>query len=149
MQQHKSALLLCCISYCDGASSAAKCGSCAPAGTPAIALQASLLGKTVVLPLQIVASGRRRHFYIYDVATSAVERVSALLSRHDSSVESFAACSSSSNPLVAFLGNEGSVPLVSLRSRQSVGALKMNGTVRTAAFSSDGAELLTSGAKHT
>ena len=103
----------------------------------------------MVLPLQIVASGRRRHFYIYDVATSAVERVSALLSRHDNSVESFAACSSSSNPLVAFLGNEGSMPLVSLRSRQSVGALKMNGKVRTAAFSSDGAELLTSGVKHT
>ena len=46
---------------------------------------------------------------------------------------------------MAFLGNDGSVPLVSLRSRQSVGALKMNGTVRTAAFTSDGAELLTSG----
>lgn len=99
----------------------------------------------MILPLQIVASGRRRHFYIYDVATSAAERVSALLDRPDCSVESFAACSSSSNPLVAFMGNEGSVPLVSLRSRQSVGALKMNGTVRTAAFTSDGANLLTSG----
>ncbi len=92
-----------------------------------------------------MAAGRRRHFHIYDVATSTVERVSALLDHPNHSVESFAACPSSSNPLVAFLGNDGSVPLVSLRSRQSIGALKMNGTVRTAAFTSDGAELLTSG----
>ena len=92
-----------------------------------------------------MAAGRRRHFYIYDVATSTVERVSALLGHPNHSMESFAACPSTSNPLVACLGNDGSVPLVSLRSRQSVGVLKMNGTVRTAAFTSDGAELLTSG----
>ena len=73
-------------------------------------------------------------------------QVAGLVGRHEKSLETFAACPAPDNPLVAFLGNEGCVPLVSLRSRQCVGDLKMSGTVRTAAFSSDGQELLTSGA---
>ncbi len=72
-------------------------------------------------------------------------QVAGLVGRPEKSLESFAACPDPGNPLVAFLGNEGCVPLVSLRSRQCVGDLKMSGTVRTAAFSSDGAQLLTSG----
>ena len=40
----------------------------------------------------------------------------------------------------------GHVALVSLKSRQLAGTLKMNGTARTAAFSPDGTELLTLGA---
>lgn len=76
----------------------------------------------------------------------AVSRqVAGLVGRPERSLESFAACPAPDNPLVAFLGNEGCVPLVSLRSRQCVGDLKMSGTVRTAAFSADGLELLTSG----
>jgi len=67
------------------------------------------------------------------------------MGRQEKSFESFVTCPSSSNPLVAFLGNEGCIPLLSLKSRQSVGILKMNGTVRTAAFSANGQELLTAG----
>ena len=40
-------------------------------------------------------------------------------------------------PVVAFLGSEVCVPLVSLRSYQCAGDLRMNGAVRTAAFSCD------------
>lgn len=76
----------------------------------------------------------------------AGDQVAGLVGRPEKSLESFAACPAPDNPLVAFLGNEGCVPLVSLRSRQCVGDLKMSGTVRTAAFSADGLELLTSGA---
>ena len=67
------------------------------------------------------------------------------MGRQEKSFESFVTCPSSSNPLIAFLGNEGCIPLLSLKSRQSVGTLKMNGTVRTAAFSASGQELLTAG----
>ena len=95
--------------------------------------------------LQIVASGRRKGFFIYDLAASRVEQVQGILGRQEKSCESFVTCPSGSNPLVAFLGNEGCIPLVSLKSRQSVGTLKMNGTVRTAAFTADGQELLTAG----
>ena len=72
-------------------------------------------------------------------------QVAGLVGRPEKSLESFAACPAPDNPLVAFLGNEGCIPLVSLRSRQAVGDLKMSGAVRTAAFSGDGRELLTSG----
>jgi U3 small nucleolar RNA-associated protein 18 len=75
----------------------------------------------------------------------ALIQVAGLVGRSERSLESFAACPAADNPLVAFMGNEGCVPLVSLRSRQCVGDLKMSGTVRTAAFSSDGLHLLTSG----
>ena len=44
---------------------------------------------------------------------------------------------------------QGCIPLVSLRSRQCVGDLKMAGTVRAAAFTADGGHLLTSGASLT
>ncbi|DBB01100.1 hypothetical protein WJX77_009600 [Trebouxia sp. C0004] len=94
---------------------------------------------------QIVASGRRKCFYIYDLAASRVERVQGIMGRQEKSFESFVTCPSSTNPLIAFLGNEGCIPLLSLKSRQSVGTLKMNGTVRTAAFSASGQELLTAG----
>ena len=93
----------------------------------------------------MVAAGRRKCFYIYDLAASRVEKVQGILGREEKSFESFVTCPSSSSPLVAFLGNEGCVPLVSLKSRQSVTTLKMNGTVRTAAFTASGQELLTSG----
>ena len=73
-------------------------------------------------------------------------QVSGLVGRPERSLEAFAACPAPGSPLVAFLGAEGCVPLVSLRSRQAVGDLKMSGTVRSAAFSADGLELLTSGA---
>ena len=94
---------------------------------------------------QVIAAGRRKCFYIYDLAASRVEKVQGILGRPEKSFESFVTCPSSSNPLVAFLGNEGCVPLVSLKSRQSVTTLKMSGTVRTAAFTATGQELLTAG----
>ncbi len=101
---------------------------------------------TVQCVYQVVASGRRKSFYIYDLAASRVERVQGIMGRQENSFESFVTCPSSSNPLIAFLGNEGCIPLLSLKSRQSVGTLKMNGTVRTAAFTASGQELLTAGA---
>lgn len=93
----------------------------------------------------MVTSGRRKFFYIYDLAASKVEKVQGILGRDEKSYETFVTCPSSSNPLVAFIGNQGCIPLLSLKSRQSVGTLKINGTVRTAAFTADGQELLTAG----
>eukprot|EP00884_Botryococcus_braunii_P017829 jgi/Botrbrau1/472/Bobra.110_2s0110.1 len=95
---------------------------------------------------QVVASGRRKYFYIFDLAASRVERVSGIAGRQEKSLESFAvAPEGTAEPLVAFLGNQGFVPLVSLRTRQSVGELKMNGSAATAAFSRDGLQLVTAG----
>ena len=40
---------------------------------------------------------------------------------------------------------QGYIPLVSLKSRQWIGNLKMSGSVCSAAFSADGSELITAG----
>jgi U3 small nucleolar RNA-associated protein 18 len=95
---------------------------------------------------QVIAAGRRRHFYIYDLAGGQVERVAGIVGRDERSCEGFAASRAAGGPpLLAFYGNEGHIPLVSLKTRQAVGSLKMNGSVRTAAFSADGNQLLSSG----
>ena len=46
---------------------------------------------------------------------------------------------------IAFLGNHGTVLLVSLVTKKLVGMVKMNGSVRAIAFSADGAELYSIG----
>ena len=61
------------------------------------------------------------------------------------SCESFVVSPDAHKPLVAFLGDNGHIGLVSLGSRTSVGSLKMNGSARAAAFSSDGSTLVTAG----
>lgn len=96
--------------------------------------------------VQAVVAGRRKFFYIFDLEAAKVERVSGIFGRDERSLESFATCPTpSADPLVAFLGRDGCIPLVSLTSRQAVGSLKMSGTAKTAAFSADGQQLITSG----
>ncbi len=92
---------------------------------------------------QVIATGRRSFFYVLDLETAKIERVNGIFGREEKSFESFAA--SPSSQTAAFFGRDGSVPLVSLSSRQAVGSLKMNGTVRAGTFSADGQELLTTG----
>ena len=91
----------------------------------------------------MVAAGRRKFFYIFDLMAAKIERVAGLFGREERSFESFAA--SQGGDRLAFFGDQGHVPLVSLKSRQLAGTLKMNGSVRNGAFSADGSQLLTSG----
>ncbi|KAG1679825.1 hypothetical protein FOA52_012738 [Chlamydomonas sp. UWO 241] len=98
----------------------------------------------------IIAVGRRPHFYMCDLAAGKVERVTGPSGAVNTmkSLESFAVSGENSGaggPMAAFLGDQGYVPLVSLRSRQWVGNLKMSGSVRSASFSPDGNQLLTAG----
>ena len=95
---------------------------------------------------QVVATGRRKFFYVVDLGQARLERVPGLLGRPEKSFETFAACPAEEAPLLAFLGNQGCIPLFSLRSRQAIGDLKMNGSARAAAFSADASHLFTSGA---
>ena len=58
----------------------------------------------VALGLQVIASGRRNFFYVLDLGQARVERVHNLMHFDGQrSLESFAACASPANPLVAFL----------------------------------------------
>jgi U3 small nucleolar RNA-associated protein 18 len=91
----------------------------------------------------VLAAGRRAFFYVLDLETAKAERVAGLFGRAERSLEAFAAAPGAD--VAAFFGAGGDVPLVSLKSRQAVGTLRMNGSVRAGAFSPDGAQLLTSG----
>jgi U3 small nucleolar RNA-associated protein 18 len=95
----------------------------------------------------VVAAGRRNYFYVYDLAKGAVERVAPLAGREEKSLENFAQSphGTQGDPMLAFIGADGHVPLVSMRSRSCVGAVQMSGACRSAAFSGDGRHLLTAG----
>jgi U3 small nucleolar RNA-associated protein 18 len=89
---------------------------------------------------EVLLAGRRSHFYAYSVESGAATRVGRLLGCDDRSLESMvvspappgapAAC-------VAFLGNNGAIVLASARTKQRMATLKMNGSVRAAAFTRD------------
>ncbi|KAJ1396546.1 WD40/YVTN repeat-like-containing domain superfamily [Sesbania bispinosa] len=63
--------------------------------------------------------------------------------REEKSLEVFEV--SSDSQLIAFVGNEGYILLVSTKTKQLVGTLKMNGTIRSSAFAEDGQKLLSAG----
>lgn len=91
----------------------------------------------------VVAAGRRNHFFVYELEAGRVEMVKCLIGRDEKSLESFEV--SPDSKVVAFLGNEGYIILTSLHTRQCIGTLKMNGSVRSVSFASDGQELLSIG----
>ncbi|KAI8100834.1 hypothetical protein M9434_005219 [Picochlorum sp. BPE23] len=92
---------------------------------------------------KVFCTGRRNFFYSLDLETSKMEKVSRIFGRHEKSFESF--IGSNASDTVAFLGQDGTLPLVSVSSRQLIDTLKMNGTVRSGAFSQNGMYLYTSG----
>ncbi|KAI8381519.1 WD40-repeat-containing domain protein [Radiomyces spectabilis] len=85
---------------------------------------------------QIVLSGRRKHYYIYDVQSGAVDKCPGIWGRDEKSLEKFSI--SPCGKYIAFLGNSGHIILVSYLTKQWIANLKMNGTVVSADWSSDG-----------
>jgi U3 small nucleolar RNA-associated protein 18 len=100
---------------------------------------ASFLGNTG----KVVISGRRKFFYIYDAVAGKVDPVPRILGRDERSWENHAV--SPDGTLIAFLGNDGYVVLVDSHSKQWVGNLKLNGSVRAVTFTPDGSSILASG----
>ncbi|CAN4107590.1 unnamed protein product [Withania somnifera] len=86
---------------------------------------------------------KKASFYPMDLVKASVDKVGPLVGREEKSLESFEV--SPDSGMIAFLGNEGYVLLVSSKSKELIGTLKMNGTVRSVAFSDDGQQLLSSG----
>lgn len=97
----------------------------------------------------VLASGRRKFFYVWDVSSQSLERVKGIQGFACNSLETFAApaahVSEDAKACVAFTGSDGTVGIVSLLSRQLVGSVKINGEVRSAAFDPSGTELYTAG----
>ncbi|XP_073129315.1 U3 small nucleolar RNA-associated protein 18 homolog [Henckelia pumila] len=92
---------------------------------------------------QVIISGRRKFAYSFDLVKARVDKIGPLTGREEKSLESFEVSPDSNT--IAFLGHEGYILLVSSKTKELIGTLKMNGTVRSAAFTKDGQQLLSSG----
>ncbi|XP_057950003.1 U3 small nucleolar RNA-associated protein 18 homolog [Malania oleifera] len=92
---------------------------------------------------QVIIAGRRKFFYTFDLVKAKVDKIGPLTGREEKSLEVFEVSPDSST--IAFVGNEGYILLVSSRTKELIGTLKMNGTARSLAFSGDGQQLLSSG----
>lgn len=92
---------------------------------------------------QVIISGRRKFFYSLDLVKAKVDKIGPLVGREEKSLEVFEVSPDSST--IAFTGNEGYILLVSTKTKELIGTLKMNGTVRSMAFADDGRQLLSSG----
>ena len=94
-------------------------------------------GETVLL------TGRRPFLYVYNVVAGVVEKIPQVLGRREKSWETFA--SSPDGQTVALLGNDGYVVLLSARSWQVIGEVKINGAVRAVAFTPCGGYVVATG----
>ncbi|KGN61987.1 U3 small nucleolar RNA-associated protein 18 homolog [Cucumis sativus] len=92
---------------------------------------------------QVIIAGRRKFFYSLDLVKAKVDKIGPLVGREEKSLEAFEISPDSST--IAFMGNEGYILLVSTKTKELIGTLKMNGTVRSLAFADDGRQLLSSG----
>jgi len=77
------------------------------------------------------------------MTSGKVDFVPHILGREEKSWESHFA--SQDGKSIAFLGNDGYIVMVDPHNKQSTGFLKLNGSVRSVAFTPDGTELLASG----
>ncbi|XP_044466156.1 U3 small nucleolar RNA-associated protein 18 homolog [Mangifera indica] len=92
---------------------------------------------------EVIIAGRRKFFYSLDLGKAKVDKIGPLVGREEKSLEVFEVSPDSST--IAFVGNEGYILLVSSKTKELIGTLKMNGSVRSLAFANDGQQLLSSG----
>ena len=92
---------------------------------------------------EVIAAGRRKYFYSYSLETGHVKRITQIKGCTDKSYERMIV--SPDNQYLAMLGKDGVVQLLSRHTKQSIGTLKMNGTLDAAQFSLDGSSLFTVG----
>lgn len=92
---------------------------------------------------QIIAAGRRKYFYAFDLNQGEAYKVPGIKGRAEKSLESFVLSPDGSN--ITFFGNDGALLLVDMRSKNLVASLKMNGTLRAADYSGDSRELYSFG----
>jgi len=100
---------------------------------------ANFLGKTG----NVVVSGRRPFFYIYDAVAGKVDHVPRIQGREEKSWERHVV--SPDGKLIAFVGNDGYIVLVDAHNKHWVGDMKCNGSVRALNFTPDGKYVLASG----
>ena len=91
----------------------------------------------------VVVSGRRPFFYMYDAVAGKVDFVPRINGRDERSWEKHVV--SPDGKLIAFLGNDGYIVLVDAHSKHWIANLKMNGSVRAVSFTPDAKYIMASG----
>ena len=91
----------------------------------------------------VLVSGRRPFFYIYDAVAGKLDHVPRIVGREEKSLEKFSV--SPNGRIIAFYGNDGYVIIVDAASKQWIKDLKMNGSVRAICFTPDGKNIIASG----
>nr|KAJ0185141.1 hypothetical protein LSAT_V11C900458620 [Lactuca sativa] len=92
---------------------------------------------------QVILSGRRKFFYSFDLVKAKMDKIGPLVGREEKSLETFEI--SPDSKTIAFIGNEGYILLVSSKTKELIGTLKMNGTARALTFGNHGQELVATG----
>lgn len=108
---------------------------------------ASFLGGHGSTSSNVVLSGRRPFFYVYDAISGSIRKIPSIIGRSERSLERFVVSppSSCNRSMIAFIGNDGYIILVDGVTYQWIGDLKMNGSVRAVTFSEDGEYIMGSG----
>lgn len=88
---------------------------------------------------EIWMAGPRPFFYVYDVEGGRVNKIPNIRGMQDRSFRSLVP--SPDGSMVSFLCKDGYVAFISTRSKQCIGKVRLNGDVRSIAFSQDGSEL--------
>eukprot|EP01006_Ploeotia_vitrea_P052490 TRINITY_DN67692_c3_g1_i7.p1 TRINITY_DN67692_c3_g1~~TRINITY_DN67692_c3_g1_i7.p1 ORF type:complete len:566 (-),score=293.74 TRINITY_DN67692_c3_g1_i7:138-1763(-) len=92
---------------------------------------------------EVIASGRRKYFYSTDLVSGKVTKTPYIRGRDEKSLEQHYV--SPDQRYIVFTGRSGSIILVGARTKQWIATLKMNGSVRSCTFSSDGSRMLSVG----
>jgi U3 small nucleolar RNA-associated protein 18 len=91
----------------------------------------------------VVVSGRRSFFYIYDAVAGKIDHVPRIIGREEKSLER--CVPSPDGRTLAFCGNDGYIILFDVHNKHWIADLKMNGSVRAITFTPDGEQLVASG----
>ncbi|KAJ3674719.1 hypothetical protein LUZ60_005335 [Juncus effusus] len=92
---------------------------------------------------EAILSSRRNYLYSFDLTKASFNKIGPLTGRDEKSYETFEISPDSNT--IAIIGNDGYILLLSAKTKQLIGTVKMNGTARSLAFKKDGTELLTAG----
>lgn len=92
---------------------------------------------------QVVLASERRFFYVYDLIKGDITKIPYIKGRGEKHFDKFHV--SPDGKILVFVGMDGYLILLSSKTKQWIGNLKMNGSVRSVAFNADGSRMYSSG----